>query len=105
MERPDPPSLLTGHSGPGSRSRRIAFFAVTGALLVGILWVFRDFSIIYVLTQGGPIGATQTLAIMTYEQSFGFYKMGYGAAIGVVTLVICLIVARLMVRRTTQALY
>ncbi|WP_053233765.1 AI-2E family transporter [Sandaracinus amylolyticus] len=42
MERPDPPSLLTGQSGPGSRSRRIAFFAVTGALVVGILWVFRE---------------------------------------------------------------
>lgn len=29
-------------SGPGSRSRRIAFFAVTSALVVAILWVFRD---------------------------------------------------------------
>lgn len=42
MERPDAPSILTGSSGPGSRSRRIAFFAVTGALLVGILWIFRE---------------------------------------------------------------
>ncbi|MDQ3032626.1 MAG: AI-2E family transporter [Myxococcota bacterium] len=29
-------------SGPGSRGRRIAFFAVTSALVVAILWVFRD---------------------------------------------------------------
>lgn len=29
-------------SGPGSRGRRIAFFAVSGAALVGTLWVFRE---------------------------------------------------------------
>jgi multiple sugar transport system permease protein len=73
-------------------------------LALVMLWVFRDFSIIYVLTQGGPVGATQTLAIMTYEQSFGFYKMGYGAAIGVITLVICAAVARMMVRRNVQTM-
>jgi predicted PurR-regulated permease PerM len=28
-------------SGPGSNRRRIAFFAITGALALGILWVFR----------------------------------------------------------------
>jgi len=96
-------------AGPWQRFRYITLpclMPVLGVTLVLVmLWVFRDFSIIYVLTQGGPIGATQTLAIMTYEQSFGFYNMGYGAAIGVVTLLICVVAARLMVRRTTQALY
>lgn len=74
-------------------------------LALVMLWVFRDFSIIYVLTQGGPIGATQTLAIMTYEQAFGFHKMGYGAAIGVVTLLVCAFGARLMVGRAARPLH
>jgi multiple sugar transport system permease protein len=74
-------------------------------LVLVMLWVFRDFSIIYVLTQGGPIKATETLAIMTYQQAFGFYKMGYAAAIGVVTLVVCALAARFMVRRVAQPLY
>lgn len=74
-------------------------------LVLVMLWIFRDFSIIHVLTGGGPIGATQTLAIMTYEEAFGFYKMGYGAAIGVVTLVICVIASRFMVRRTAESIY
>jgi multiple sugar transport system permease protein len=77
--------------------------AVTMVLVM--IWVFRDFSIIWVLTQGGPIGATQTLGIMTYQQAFGFYKMGYGAALGVVTLIVCAVGARFMVRRVTQTLY
>ncbi|MGL4239877.1 MAG: carbohydrate ABC transporter permease [Beijerinckiaceae bacterium] len=69
-----------------------------------MLWIFRDFSIIYVLTGGGPLKATQTLSIMTYEQAFSFFRMGYASAIGVVTLVICVIAAKLMMRRAPDTL-
>ncbi|MBZ6077215.1 carbohydrate ABC transporter permease [Microvirga puerhi] len=68
-------------------------------LVLVMLWVFRDFSIIYVMTGGGPLKATQSLSIMTYEQAFGFFKMGYASAIGVVTLIICVIASRLMIGR------
>jgi multiple sugar transport system permease protein len=68
-------------------------------LMLVMLWVFRDFSIIYVLTGGGPLKATQSLSIMTYEQAFGFFKMGYASAIGVITLIVCVIASRLMIAR------
>ncbi len=74
-------------------------------LVLVILWIFRDFSIIYVLTEGGPVKATQTLSIMTYEQAFKFFRMGYASAVGMVTLVICVIVSRFMVGRQSSALY
>ena len=57
--------------------------AITAVLLV--LWLCRDFSIVYVMTQGGPVRATQTLSIMTYQQAFSFFRMGYASAVGVVT--------------------
>lgn len=69
-----------------------------------MLWIFRDFSIIYVLTGGGPLKATQTLSIMTYEQAFSFFRMGYASAIGVVTLVICVIAAKLTMQRAPDNL-
>ena len=69
-----------------------------------MLWIFRDFSIIYVLTGGGPLKATQTLSIMTYEQAFSFFKMGYASAIGIVTLVICVVAAKLMMARAPESL-
>ncbi len=75
------------------------------ALILVILWVFRDFAIIWLLTGGGPIGATRTLAIMTYEQAFGFYNMGYAASIGMVTLVISLIASIVMIRRFSTSIY
>ena len=67
------------------------------------LWVFRDFAIIFVLTEGGPIGATKSLAIMTFEQSFQFFRMGRGAAVGVVTLIICAIMSRALVSRFARS--
>lgn len=81
-------------------------FPVIGVtLILVVLWVFRDFTIIYVLTGGGPYGTTQTLSIMTYEQAFGFHKMGYGAAVGMITLVFCLLASRFMVQRVTSSIY
>ncbi|MDT0684391.1 sugar ABC transporter permease [Roseicyclus sp. F158] len=69
------------------------------------LWVFRDFAIIYVLTQGGPIGSTTTLSILTFEQSFSFFRMGQGAAVGVVTLVICAFISRALVGRFANSVH
>ncbi|GAA6210171.1 sugar ABC transporter permease [Cognatishimia sp. WU-CL00825] len=68
-------------------------------LVMTTLWVFRDFAIIHVLTEGGPLGATTSLSIMTYEQSFSFFRMGQGAAVGVVTLIICAFISRALVGR------
>ncbi len=47
-------------------------------------------------------GSTETLAIKTYEESFGFYRMGSGAALGVITLIVCAVTARFMVGRGTR---
>ena len=70
-----------------------------------MLWVFRDFSIIKVLTDGGPLKTTQTLSIMTYDQAFGFFKFGYASAVGVVTLVICVVASLAMLGRQSKAIY
>lgn len=74
-------------------------------LILVVLWVFRDFSIIKVLTGGGPLKTTQTLSIMTYDQAFSFFKFGYASAVGVVTLIFCVIAAMLMLGRSPKAMY
>ena len=96
--------------GANARQRLIWITLPSLAPVLGVttvlvmLWIFRDFSIIYVLTGGGPLKATQTLSIMTYEQAFGFFKMGYASAVGVVTLIICVVAAKLMMRRAPEHL-
>lgn len=74
-------------------------------MVMTTLWVFRDFAIIYVLTEGGPIGSTSTLSILTFEQSFSFFRMGNGAAVGVVTMIICAVMSRALVGRFAKSVH
>ena len=52
---------------------------ITMALLSAI-WTFNSFEIIWILTEGGPRGATTTLIIDTYKMALGNYKFGRGSA-------------------------
>ena len=54
------------------------------------IWGFNNFDIIYLLTQGGPLEATFTLPIYTYNTAFYRGQMGYASAISMMTLVILL---------------
>jgi multiple sugar transport system permease protein len=62
----------------------------TTAMLVilGIADSFLVFDQIMVLTRGGPAGATEVIGYFMYLNAFTFFKMGYGAAIAVVMLVV-----------------
>jgi multiple sugar transport system permease protein len=60
-------------------------------LLLSLLAFTRVVTIIYVMTAGGPAGATETLPIQTYLQAFKFFRMGYASAIGTVVLAIAVI--------------
>ena len=67
---------------PGLRS-------VTGVVLILLtIWAFRRFTVIYVMTGGGPARATETLPIQTYIEAFSNYNMGYAASMGTVSLLI-----------------
>lgn len=56
-----------------------------------VLWGFRRFEFIFIMTQGGPAGATETLIIKTYQEAFRYWDIGYASAIGTFTLVIALL--------------
>lgn len=63
-----------------------------------VLWGFRRFEIIYIMTEGGPAGATETMVIKTYQEAFRFWNMGYASAIGTFTLVVALIFSVIYLR-------
>jgi multiple sugar transport system permease protein len=68
------------------------------ALVLVVLRIVRDFATVFVITGGGPAGATRSLAIYTYEQAFSFYNIGYAAAVGLVTLLLCAAFSSVVVR-------
>ena len=51
----------------------------------------KIFDHIYVMTQGGPGASSSVMAMYAYKTSFLSYKMGYGSAMSIVILIICLI--------------
>lgn len=56
------------------------------------IWSLRRFDLIWVMTQGGPIGATKTLVIELYTRAFVARELGDAAAVGMVGLVFALLV-------------
>jgi multiple sugar transport system permease protein len=61
--------------------------------LLGSIWTFQNFDIIYLLTGGGPANATKILPTLMYDKAFWGSEMGYAAAIGMLMLVALLVLS------------
>jgi multiple sugar transport system permease protein len=67
------------------------------------IWSLRRFDLIWLMTQGGPIGATNTLVIELYRQGFVYRELGFAAAVGMIGLTIALIVTLIYFYITARA--
>lgn len=63
------------------------------AIVVTVIGALRSFDLVSIMTAGGPWGSSRVLAYYMYEKAFSEYgfRMGYGAAIAVVLLLIMMI--------------
>jgi multiple sugar transport system permease protein len=61
------------------------------ALLMTI-WSIRRFEIIWLLTQGGPVGTTNTLVVDLYRRGFIINKLGEAAAVGMVGMLVSIVI-------------
>ena len=61
----------------------------------------RSFDISYLLTKGGPGNSSELMSTYMYKQAFTSMKYGYGSAVAMVIVAICLIVGFLF-RRFTE---
>ena len=57
-------------------------------LMLRSIWTFNNFDLIYLLTQGGPLGTTETPPILIYRTVFGSYSLGKGAALAAIMFVL-----------------
>jgi len=55
-------------------------------VLLSTIWTFNDVGIVYILTKGGPGGATQVLPVLTYEIAFGAQRLGEAIAVALYML-------------------
>jgi multiple sugar transport system permease protein len=63
------------------------------ATLLSSLWTFNDFNTIYILTRGGPAGATDILITSIYKNGFEWLKFSDAAVMAVVTFIILMILS------------
>ncbi|MFA9463477.1 MAG: carbohydrate ABC transporter permease [Velocimicrobium sp.] len=59
---------------------------------MAIIAALKQMETVYLLTNGGPGNSTQFAANYLYQQAFKAFRYGYGNAIGVVFIIICLVV-------------
>jgi len=51
-------------------------------LMMTSIWSFLTFDYIWILTQGGPAGASEVLSVLVQKNAFLRFEAGYAAAIG-----------------------
>lgn len=70
----------------------------TYLLLTGIIWSFHGFTLVYVMTEGGPAHATDVLVYRIYQTAWEFRRFDVAAAMSVVLCLLLLALTALQWR-------
>ena len=79
---------------PNLRNATIVLLVLRG------IWTITYFDLIWLITRGGPAGATETWPIWIYQQAMGLFRFGYASAIGIFMGVLLLILVVIYVRKS-----
>jgi multiple sugar transport system permease protein len=66
--------------------------------ILDFIWVFIQFDLVQVMTQGGPARATELLSNLIYREAFEHYEFGLASAIAILMLAIVLALSAVYVR-------
>lgn len=93
-----PDEIIEAAKIDGATSLQIAYkiklpliagvFKVT--IMLAVVGSLKYFDLIYVMTGGGPNGASEVMASYMYKEAFKLNNFGYASAIGFGLLIICL---------------
>lgn len=103
-----PDEVIEAAKIDGANALQIAFriklplisgiFKVT--IMLAVVGSLKYFDLIYVMTGGGPNGASEVIASYMYKEAFKLNNFGYGSALGFGLLVICLVMTLLTSKLT-----
>jgi multiple sugar transport system permease protein len=66
------------------------------------IFCVNDFPSIYLLTQGGPDGATRSLAVLAYQTVFDYFQVGPGVAIAFMMTIVLIVVSVVLYRQVRK---
>lgn len=73
------------------------------SLIIRTIDALKVFDTIFVITQGGPGTASETINIFLYLQAFAYYQMGYASAVVVVFFAIIILLAAALLWTRSKA--
>ena len=90
------------NAGPLRIFAKVTFPVIRPTVVTTVLFIvllsIGNFSLIYIMTQGGPFNATNILPVYSYQQAFTFQNLAYGALVGDVLVILATILAFWYVR-------
>jgi raffinose/stachyose/melibiose transport system permease protein len=81
----------------GSTIRTSVYMSVLGSI--------QQFILVWIMTKGGPVNASETLATYMYRFGFVRFELGYGSAVAIYMFLFCLIFSLIYQRLTRQPDY
>ncbi|KPJ76041.1 MAG: hypothetical protein AMS19_13430 [Gemmatimonas sp. SG8_23] len=93
-------------AGPFQRFTDITLPQLRDVLVVVVLlraiWDFKEFDLIYLMTGGGPVGATRVLSLLVYEEAFRVNRMGMASTYAVAMMLVLLGFTLVYLRQTNR---
>lgn len=75
---------------------------VRTAAMLSVIGSLRYFDLVYVMTGGGPEGASELMATYMYRTVFSSYQLGYGSTIASAMFLVVVLIAALGMRLTRR---
>ena len=96
-------------AGPWRKLINVTIPMVTPAmlftLLTGLIAAFQVFASAWIMTNGGPVRATEFYILYLYNNGFKFFKMGYASAMAWVLFILVLVVSVITFRSSARWVY
>ena len=61
------------------------------SVICPFLGSLKQFNLIWIMTRGGPVGASEVMATYMYSHAFVRFQLGYGSAVAIYMFIFCLI--------------
>lgn len=76
------------------------------SVFLSIIGALQLFDLVWVTTRGGPVNASNTMAVYMFDRGFVRFQFGYGSAVAVILFLLCFVLAlayqRWVLRRDTE---
>jgi len=91
-----------------------SFFHITLPLLsstiktsvyMSVLGSIQQFILVWIMTKGGPVNASETMATYMYRFGFVRFDLGYGSAVAIIMFIFCVIFSLVYQRLTREPDY